>query len=218
LSLATRRQLGGASNIWGGRCVPFDPIDFEARQIVGNTRWPLDYGEVSPYLQQACEWCRCGDAVFDAGQLPELQGRSIVPGFADGEVRASELERWSLPTNFGRVYREALERAPSLRLETGLTCTEIVPRAGADRDGVRSVSHLVARSEDGRRVVIEATRYVVAAGGLGSTRLLLSSTRHDPYGLGNHSQHLGHWYMAHVEVRVGRVRFTTPPEQTIYGH
>jgi hypothetical protein len=24
--------------------------------------------------------------------------------------------------------------------------------------------------------------------------------------------------MAHVEVRVGRVRFTTPPEQTIYGH
>jgi choline dehydrogenase-like flavoprotein len=218
MSLATRRQVGGASNIWGGRCVPFDPIDFEARPIVGDARWPVDYEEVSAYLQRACEWCRCGDAVFDAGQLPELSGRSIVPGFADGDVQASELERWSLPTNFGRVYRQALERSPSLRLETGLTCTEIVPRPGAGVDGARSVSHLDTRAPDGRRVAVEASRYVVAAGGLGSTRLLFASTRHDPYGLGNHSQHLGHWYMAHVEARVGRVRFATAPEQTIYGH
>jgi choline dehydrogenase-like flavoprotein len=218
LSLATRRQLGGASNIWGGRCVPFDPIDFEARPIAGDTRWPLGHEEISPYLQRACEWCRCGDAVFDAGQLPELEGRSIVPGFADGEVRASALERWSLPTNFGRVYRRALERSPSLRLETGLTCTEIVPEAGAPADRARKVAYLEARSRDGRRVEIEATRYVLAAGGLESTRLLFASTRHDPDGIGNHSGHLGRWYMAHVEVRVARAQFATPPEQTIYGH
>lgn len=218
LSLATRRQLGGASNIWGGRCVPFDPIDFEARPVAGDARWPLGYDEVSPFLQRACEWCRCGDAVFDAGRLPELEGRSIVPGFADGEVRATALERWSLPTNFGRLYRDALERSPSLRLETGLTCTEIVPKASLSEDGMRSVDYLEARSRDGRRVEIEAARYVVAAGGLGSTRLLFASTRHDPDGIGNHSGHLGRWYMAHVEVRVGQVRFTTPPERTIYGH
>ena len=28
LSLAIRRQLGGTSVIWGGRCVPYDPVDF----------------------------------------------------------------------------------------------------------------------------------------------------------------------------------------------
>jgi hypothetical protein len=59
---------------------------------------------------------------------------------------------------------------------------------------------------------------VLAAGGLGSTRLLFASTRQDPDGIGNHSGHLGRWYMAHVEARVGRVRFATPPEQTVYGH
>ena len=90
--------------------------------------------------------------------------------------------------------------------------------AGADRRWREERQPSQRAGADGRRVAIEARRYVVAAGGLGSTRLLFASTRHDPYGLGNHSQHLGHWYMAHVEVRVGRVRFATPPEQTIYGH
>jgi choline dehydrogenase-like flavoprotein len=217
LSLATRRQVGGASNLWGGRCVPFDPIDFEPRPIVGEARWPVAYGDVSPYLQRACDWCRCGEAVFDAGRVPELAGHSIVPGFVDGDVRATELERWSLPTNFGRVYREDLERTPNLRLETGLTCTEIVAREEGE-DGSRGVEHLLARRRDGGNVEIRARRYVIAAGGLGATRLLFASNARDPGGIGNHSDHLGRWYMAHVEVRVGKVRFTTPPEQTIYGH
>ena len=218
MSLASRRQVGGASNIWGGRCVPFDPIDFEPRPLVGDTRWPVGYEEIEPYIQRACDWCRCGRAVFDANQLPELATRTLVPGFEDGEVRDSQLERWSLPTNFGHVYRESLERAQSLRVEAGLTCTEIVPDADAPVTGTRSVDHLEARTKDGRRVEVRASRYVVAAGGLGSTRLLLASTRHDPDGIGNHAGHLGRWYMAHVEVRVGRVHFTTPPDQTIYGH
>jgi choline dehydrogenase-like flavoprotein len=216
MALATRRQVGGASNLWGGRCVPFDPVDFEPRPLVGDVCWPIDHEEISPYLQRACDWCLCGEAVFAAGDVHGLRGRSIVPGFLDGEVCASTLERWSLPTNFGRVYRKALENAHSLRLETGLTCTEIVPRAR--EDGGWSVDHLLARSADGRTVVIRAARYVIAAGGLESTRLLFASTREHPEGIGNHSKHLGRWYMAHVEARVARVHFTTPPAQTIYGH
>src|SRR5580693_8047656 len=43
MSFATRRQIGGASNLWGGRCVPFDPVDFQRRCLVGDIRWPLNY-------------------------------------------------------------------------------------------------------------------------------------------------------------------------------
>jgi hypothetical protein len=219
MSLATRRQVGGASNLWGGRCVPFDPVDFEPREIVGDARWPIGQAEVEPYLQRACDWCRCGEAVFSAAEVPELAGRAIVPGFADGEVRASDLERWSLPTNFRTVYGGALEGAAALRLETGLTCTEIVPGAEPDPgSGRRRVDHLLARRGDGARATIRAERYVIATGGLEATRLLFASDSRDPEGIGNHSGHLGRWYMAHVEARVGRVRFTTPPEETIYGH
>jgi choline dehydrogenase-like flavoprotein len=218
MSLATRRQLGGASNMWGGRCVPFDPIDFEPRAVAGGASWPLPYEEVSPYFQRACEWCCCGDAAFAAAAVPGLRDGAIVPGFRDGEVRASTLERWSLPTNFGAVYRRALEEAPSLELATGYTCTEIVPRPGGSEQGGRGVDHLLVRDREGGSAEVHARRYVIAAGGLESTRLLFASTRHDPGGIGNHAGHLGRWYMAHVEARVGRVRFSTDPERTIYGH
>jgi choline dehydrogenase-like flavoprotein len=214
-SLSTRRQLGGASNLWGGRCVPFDPIDFEPRGIVGDTRWPLSYEEIAPYLARACAWCRCGSARFDAGEIPTLVDRSIVPGFVDGDVRASALERWSLPTNFWQEYGNELRGSPTLRLRTGLTCVEIVARR---EDARSSVEFLRARELNGREVQVRASRYVIAGGGLETTRLLFASEIAHPGGIGNHSGHLGHWYMAHVEARIACVRFDTPPDQTIYGH
>ncbi len=213
MSLATSRQIGGASNLWGGRCVPFDPIDFEPRAIVGEPTWPVSYEELAPYFQRACDWCVCGEAVFDARYVPGLAERSLVPGFPDGMVRASALERWSLPTNFSREYRSALKDTPGLTLVTNLTCTEVV----CDPERPR-VDHLRAQSLDGRSVQISASCYVLACGGLEVTRLLLASDRSHPGGLGNHSGHLGRWYMAHVESRIARVHFTTPPAETIYGH
>ena len=213
MSLATSRQLGGASNLWGGRCVPFDPIDFEPRELAGESTWPVCYQELAPYFQRACDWCVCGEAVFDARDVPGLAEYSLIPGFPDGRVRASSLERWSLPTNFGREYRSALKDTPGLTLVTNLTCTEVV----CDPERPR-VGHLRAQSLDGRSVKISASRYVLACGGLEGTRLLFASNRSHPGGLGNHSGHLGRWYMAHVESRIARVHFTTPPAETIYGY
>ena len=37
-------------------------------------------------------------------------------------------------------------------------------------------------------------------------------------GVGDHSGHLGRWYMAHPQGSIANVRFTTPPADTIYGH
>jgi len=212
MSLTTRRQVGGASNIWAGRCVPFDPIDFQPRAIAGDANWPVAYHELEGYFPRACEWLACGQPVFDAGAIPSLARSSLVPGWPAGEVRATALERWSLPTNFRTRYYARLRATPRLTLVTGLTCTEIFCRR---RDA--GVDHLVGRTLGGGQARVRAKRYVLACGGLESTRLLFASDRLHPGGIGNHSGHLGRWYMAHVESRIANVRFTTPPGSTIYG-
>ena len=125
----------------------------------------------------------------------------------------SSLERWSLPTRFGRVYRKRLQAARQLELITGLTCTHIAcdPGSGA-------VDHLVLRSLSGRQAIARGRHYVLATGGLEATRLLMASNDVHRTGIGNSSGHLGRWYMAHVEARVARAHLTTPPESTIHDH
>jgi choline dehydrogenase-like flavoprotein len=213
MSAAVRRQLGGTSTQWGGRCVPLDPIDFEPRDIADFAAWPIAHAELAAVLQRACDWCECGAAAFDAREVPELAGGALVPGFEDGDVRTSALERWSVPTDFGRRYRAALERCEAITLVTHLTCTEIVRHAG-----FQAVERLEARTASGAPVRVRARRYVLAGGGLESTRLLMVSDRHDPGGLGNHSGHLGRWYMAHVEARVAHAQFRLPPGAVVPGH
>jgi hypothetical protein len=211
MSLATRRQIGGASNLWAGRCVPFDPIDFQHRPIVGDARWPVSYGEMERHFARACEWCVCGEPLFDASLIPGLRDRALIPGWPEGDVRSTSLERWSLPTNFGRTYRSRLRASALVKVVGKLTCTEIVCSADGD-----SVECLVAQTLAGERVEIRAKRYVLACGGVESTRLLFASNRYHEGGIGNHSGHLGRWYMGHLGAAVAQVRFTTPPEQTIY--
>jgi choline dehydrogenase-like flavoprotein len=212
-SMAVRRQLGGSSTMWGGRCVPFDPIDFEPRPIRPDGIWPVPYEEILPYFGRACEWCQCGRPIFSARELPELAGRSMIPGLADGDVLSTSLERWALPTRFGRFYRERLKQSERVDVITGLTCTHIA----CDPDSGQ-VDHLVLRSLTGRRATARARSYVLATGGLDATRLLMASNDVHRDGIGNASGHLGRWYMAHVEVRVARAHFTTPPEETLHEH
>ena len=213
MSLATRRQVGGASNLWAGRCVPFDPLDFEPRAVTGYARWPVTYDKLKCYFARACQWLVCGQAAFDAEEISSLAGSSMIPGWPGQDVRATSLERWSLPTNFRRRYLSELESSHQLTLVKELTCTEIA----CSSEGLH-VTHLVCQNLVGKRVQVRAKRYVLACGGLEATRLLITSDTRHPGGIGNHSGHLGRWYMAHVESRIANVRFTTPPSKTIYGY
>ena len=47
---AVARRLGGTSNLWAGRCVPFDPIDFRARPWLGLAAWPIAEADLAPFL------------------------------------------------------------------------------------------------------------------------------------------------------------------------
>ncbi len=211
MSLTTRRGVGGASAVWGGRCVPFDPVDFEHRETVDG-RWPITYEDVVPTFERASEWFKCGRPAFDQATMSHLPA-GIVPGFRDGDVLSSTFERWSLPTNFGNVYRQKLADSTGVRVVTGLTCTQVVPDEGG-----AAVASLVTVDRLRRQVAVIADQYVIAAGGLETTRLLLASPGPDGRALGDHSGHLGRWYMAHVEGVVANIRFATPPDQTIYGY
>lgn len=212
MSMSVRRQLGGTSAIWGGRCVPYDRVDFERRDYISSVTWPVTYDELLPYRQRACDWLQCGRAAFDTAQMTHLPP-SMVPGLPEGVASSATFERWSLSTNFAREYGDALKRSRRVRVVTGLTCAEVV----CGLDGRRAES-LDCRTLEGKRVSVQARSYALACGGLETTRLLLASRGPHGGALGDHSGQLGSWYMSHVSGVLANVRFCTPPRSTISGY
>ncbi len=211
MNLATCRALGGASQIWGGRVVPYDPIDFVIRPYIPYGAWPFDYTEVEKHHARACDYFCCGQPVFSTLDLPEIKQKSIVPGLPDEEVKSTDLERWSLPTNFGREYGARLKSHPRIRLLSGYTAVKLVTSANDAH-----VERVELRSLSDSPLQLNAKKVILACGALESTRLLMCSGQ-SAAGLGNASGLLGRLYMGHISGRIARVRFTTPAAQTQYG-
>lgn len=212
MSECTRRQLGGTSIIWGGRCLPYDPVDFDQRPYIQNSDWPVTYREITGYFQRACDYFFCGQSEFNIKNISNIQQKSIVPGLPDAEVLNSTLERWSLPTNFGKEYFHDLQQSQKIKLLYGLTCTEIE----TNEQGTQ-VELLHAKTLGDKTIHVKCQKYVLAGGALNTTRLLLASDRKHPGGIGNHSGLLGKFYMGHLSGDIALVNFTTPPKDTVFG-
>jgi choline dehydrogenase-like flavoprotein len=211
MNIATRRQLGGTSSLWGGRCVPFDPIDFERRAFASTAGWPLAYDEVARHYGAACKYADCGGPTFDANSAGLSWGATLVPGFEDGDVTQSSLERWSLPTRFGVAYRTAIRHSPKIRLLLDSTCV------GFERDAPRrAMRAALVKNNRGGALRVQARAFVIAAGGLESTRLLLSD-EFVAHAAARTSDALGRYYMGHVSGKVADIEFTTDPKLTIFG-
>lgn len=198
------RGLGGSTSLWGGRCMPYDPIDFEERAWVPHSGWPISYDGLQPWYAQANAWAEAGRFAYDARTaLPSAP--PMFAGFDSAIVRTHGLERFSCPTDFGKRYRKRLEVARDVRVLTGAHCTAIrLDDAGA------SVRTLEVATLAGNRFQVSARAVVLASGGLETARLMLHSSDVVPQGVGNQHDVVGRYYQCHIAGNVGTL--------TIHGH
>ena len=188
-----RVVFGGTTGLWGGRCVAFDPIDFERRDYVANSGWPISYDEVAKYYPRAMAYCDAGNFDFTAsGSVPAAA--PTLAGFnGNGDVLDDRIERYSLPTDFGKRYRKRIEQSSNVTVLLSARCVALAKRAGGD--GIEA-AHFVDRA--GRRGRVKASAFVLATGGVEVPRLLMNSDL-EGSGLGNRSDCLGRYYTCHFE-------------------
>lgn len=196
-----RRGFGGTTAIWGGRCVPYDPIDFEARTHVAASGWPVAYDEVARHYPKAMDYCDAGAFEFDARRAFEQPG-ALVPGLdSGGGVMTDEIERYSLPTHFGKRYRARLAASLNVSVLGPAQVTRLV--RDVDTGRVNAVAGRAGEGGPGFRV--EADCVVLATGGIETPRLLLASG-----GIGNRHDNVGRYYTCHVENFIGTLRPRRP--------
>lgn len=188
-----RTGFGGTTRIWGGRCVPFDPVDFEVREQVPHSGWPIGYRDVAEHYPKALEYCHAGAFDFTVdGAIADA--RPTLPGIERAaSTLVDRIERYSLPTDFGREHRKRVADSRNVTAVLNARCVRLHRRVGAD--AIESATIVDAA---GARRVVSASVFVLALGGIETTRLLFVS---DPEGsgLGNGNDRLGRFYACHFE-------------------
>ena len=111
---------------------------------------------------------------------------------------ADRIERYSLPTDFGRKYRDQIARSANVTALLNARCIR-VNCSGGDR-----VESILVADRAGRQHTVPAQFFVLAMGGIEAPRLLMNSDTQGP-GLGNRSDHLGRYYACHFENFLGRL-------------
>jgi choline dehydrogenase-like flavoprotein len=200
-----KRQFGGTTTVWGGACVPLDPIDFEVRDYIPHSGWPFGREELDRYYPRANELLEAGACAFRSAEAFPGPSRDLIPGFRSDRVLSDVLERNSRPTNFARRYEASLRDAPGLRVLLHSNCTHLA----AAPEG-RRIDRIDVQTLAGSRFTVSARYVILAAGGLEVTRLLLASRDVHRDGIGNEAGVLGRFYMCHLGSTLGRLKLHDP--------
>jgi choline dehydrogenase-like flavoprotein len=203
-----QRRLGGSSAIWGGRCMPMDPIDFESRDYVPHSGWPISYEDLLPYYPAANALAEAGRFSYEADDALGALAAPMIRGFNSTHVRTTGLERFSCPTNFGKRYQKRLQLSPKIKVLTGANCVGL--KLHSDGQSIQAVEFTTLQ---GIRFSVMSRITVLASGGLETVRLLLASNDVSPGGVGNAHDVVGRYYMCHIAGNVGQLSLNGPPSQ-----
>ncbi|MDR3440342.1 GMC family oxidoreductase [Telmatospirillum sp.] len=196
------RRLGGSTTTWGGRSMPFDPIDFEKRDYIAHSGWPISRADLDPFYPEANRISEAGRFAYTIETAFDHPRKAMIEGFASDNFTTNTLERFSCPTDFGRRYRHKLEAAANIRVLLHANVVHIA----LDSLGGR-VDRLQIATLKGRRLTVRAGHVVLANGGLEATRLLLASRDVQDRGIGNQHDLVGRFYMCHVAGTIGAIQF-----------
>lgn len=196
MSIAVARQLGGTSNLWGARCIKYDPIDFEPRPGLVDAKWPISYQDIYPYYAQACAYTRSGAPVYEAA-IPH-----VTP--TDNTFSFNTLERWANEQKLQVTHGPKL--AASKNIDVRLKAVVIGIRF--TENGTTTAIE-IARPDGSQRRWCKIRSLVIAAGGLESTRLLLAAQRDAPDRFGGPNGPLGRYYMGHVIGEISDIIFNS---------
>jgi choline dehydrogenase-like flavoprotein len=183
------RVYGGTGTRWTAQLAPAE-----------LTAWPIKPHDLEPYFEKIGEMLGLGDTPFDASCYKILKRQPL--DFDDDmfSVRFSKGLPWK-KRNIGRYLKKAFEKSRDTTVLLHANAVEII----LDEEDLSLVSAIRIRSYDGRERLITANDYILAAGAIEISRLLLASRNQMPQGVGNRYDNVGRWFMDHVCVRAGYI-------------
>ena len=76
--------FGGTTGHWSGFCSTFDPIDFEKRDWIAHSGWPIKFEDLDPFYPRAHKYLELGPYEYD-WKYWQAKDQELMP-LIDNEV------------------------------------------------------------------------------------------------------------------------------------
>jgi len=186
------RCIGGTSVQWGGALLPFRRSDFGLRPEVGHPGWPIEPDELMPYLPTAERMFDIGNGTYDAN-LPsefEQQRKSIFV------AREAKWPKFSKRNVFTLLQADLEHKTgPQIWLNATATSFNIEDK---------KLQRVKATNSSGKSLIVSATDFVICAGAIETTRLMLLLEDQNPGSVAGRS-HLGRYLQDHLSVPLAQI-------------
>lgn len=175
------RYFGGTSNHWAGMCRTLGEEDFQTKGDYAKTEWPIRKSDLDGYLREA-------SSILEIDEIPK-----------DETLGTSGMKQiyfaYSPPVRFATKYRDEIVRSKNISLVLNANVVSFVTSGGL----VTSVN-IVTPEET--QLAVKARIYILAAGGIENSRILLWSNELSGGQLVK-SETLGKYWMDHPHFTIG---------------
>ncbi len=202
--------FGGTSNHWSGYCSPMDPLDFEKRDWVPHSGWPIKKTDLDPYYAKAQPILDLGPYEYDTAwwqrQDPAL--KSLLP---ENAVVCNKVWQFSPPTRLGKKYADTIKSSGNIHLYTYSNLVDITAN-----EQVSAIRELTVTNFTGKRHTVKAKHFVLACSTVQNARLLLSNNKQASQGLGNDNDLVGRFFMEHMQIKSAWLYLPAPDPLKLY--
>jgi choline dehydrogenase-like flavoprotein len=199
--LGRSRALGGTSLMWSGKLLPLSPSDMLPRPYLDLEGWPLDSAELDAYRPEIEAFMESGSEPYEGDISEDLEPQGILP--------RDDIDfclRWpKRPTrknhNLAYIFRKEIESLENLEIWLGATASHF----DFELDS-KKITALTCINHAGKTLRVVANEYLIAAGTLETTRLLLLADRQSNGCISRGCDALGRYFNDHLGVNAAAMR------------
>ena len=198
------RIPGGSTTKWAGQALPLMPIDFERRDWIPHSGWPVSFDDLTPYYRRASRFLLVDKMNFDSDLLTYL--KTHPPAFDPSKI-LYHFSKWSPTPNIRENHLPSIKESDHCTLLLHANVTKIELDAS-----LKQARQVEVHSLLGHRAIVKAKNFVICAGGIESARLLLSNNRQQPNGIGNDHDLVGRFFQDHPSAVIGWLKTSNPKQ------
>jgi choline dehydrogenase-like flavoprotein len=204
------RFLGGSSNHWENNTSEFTTLDFEQRDWVPDSDWPISYDDVKTFYTQAANYCGTGEDSYNT-EFWSKKFDISDPLENSNNLKTNIVKASTPPTRFFQNFGDNLKKSENVKVFKNANFNDI------DFNEINKKIEKVTFSNYSKiQHTVNAQFFILCTGGIENARLMLIINEKYKNKVGNRYDNVGRYFMEHPVLRAAKLYPTDKAHFSIY--